>query len=160
AAASSEAKLALARQAGADHAIDYTQAEWRRQVESLTDGRGADVVYDPVGGAYSEPALRATAWRGRYLVVGFAAGEIPRLPLNLALLKERAVLGVFWGEAMRRDPALLKADLRQLGEWFAAGRLHPPVTERVPLEGAAAAMRRLANRQAMGKLVVVPPSSA
>jgi NADPH2:quinone reductase len=160
AAASSEAKLALARQAGADHAIDYTQPDWRRQVEALTEGRGADVVYDPVGGAYSEPALRATAWRGRYLVIGFAAGQIPRLPLNLALLKERAILGVFWGEAMRRVPAQLQADLQQLAEWFAAGRLHPPVTERVPLEGAAAAMQRLASRQAMGKLVVVPPSSA
>jgi len=156
AAASSEAKLALARQAGADHGIDYTQEEWRRQVDTLTDGRGADVVYDPVGGVYSEPALRATAWRGRYLVIGFAAGEIPRLPLNLALLKERAILGVFWGDAMRREPARLAADLQQLGDWFAAGRLHPPVTERVPLEGAAAAMRRLANRQAMGKVVVVP----
>jgi NADPH2:quinone reductase len=156
AAASSEDKLALARKAGADETIDYTQADWRRQVEALTAGAGADVVYDAVGGPYSEPALRATAWRGRYLVIGFAAGEIPKLPLNLALLKERALLGVFWGEAMRRDPAQLVADLRQLSGWFAAGKVRPPVTERVPLEGAAEAIARLAGRRAMGKLVVLP----
>jgi len=160
AAASSADKLAFARRAGADETVDYTQPEWRRQVEALTEGRGADVVYDAVGGPYSEPALRATAWRGRFLVVGFAAGEIPKLPLNLALLKERAILGVFWGAAMQRDPAQQRADLRLLSEWFAAGKLRPPVTERVPLEGAAAAMLRLASRQAMGKLVVVPRRSA
>jgi NADPH2:quinone reductase len=156
AAASSDAKRALAREAGADETVDYTQPEWRREVERLTGGQGADVVYDAVGGAYAEPALRATAWRGRYLVVGFAAGEIPRLPLNLALLKERAILGVFWGAAMARDPRQLMADLRQLAAWFAEGRVRPPVTERVPLDGAAAAMARLAGRQAMGKLVVRP----
>lgn len=156
AAASSEAKRTLAREAGADETVDYTQAEWRREVERLTEGQGADVVYDAVGGAYAEPALRATAWRGRYLVVGFAAGEIPKLPLNLALLKERAILGVFWGAAMARDPKQLMADLRQLAGWFAEGRVTPPVTETVPLEGAAAAMARLAGREAMGKLVVRP----
>jgi NADPH2:quinone reductase len=156
AAASSPEKLALARKAGADELVDYAQPEWRRQVEALTGGAGVDVVYDAVGGPYSETALRATAWRGRYLIIGFAAGEIPKLPLNLALLKERALLGVFWGEAMRRDPAQLLADMRQLGAWFAAGKLHPPVTERVPLEGAAAAIGRLAARQALGKLVILP----
>ena len=160
AAASSAEKLALARRAGADESVDYTQAEWRKQVEALTEGRGADVVYDAVGGSYSEPALRATAWRGRYLVVGFAAGEIPKLPLNLALLKERAILGVFWGAAMQRDPAQLRADLKQLGEWFTAGKLRPPITERVPLQGAAAAIGRLASRQAMGKLVVMPKGTS
>jgi NADPH2:quinone reductase len=90
--------------AGADELIDYTQPDWRKQVEALTGGRGADVVYDPVGGTYSEPTLRATAWRGRYLVVGFAAGDIAKLPLNLALLKERAILELFWGDAMRQNP--------------------------------------------------------
>ena len=156
AAASSDAKRALAREAGADETVDYTQPEWRREVERLTDGRGADVVYDAVGGRYAEPALRATAWRGRYLVVGFAAGEIPKLPLNLALLKERAILGVFWGAAMTREPKQLMADLQQLAAWFAEGRVTPPVTEQVPLTGAADAMSRLATRQAMGKLVVRP----
>lgn len=156
AAASSDAKRTLAREAGADETVDYTQPEWRREVERLTGGNGADVVYDAVGGDYAEPALRATAWRGRYLVVGFAAGEIPRLPLNLALLKERAILGVFWGAAMARDPKQLLADLKQLAGWFAEGRVTPPVTERVPLSGAADAMSRLAGRDAMGKLVVRP----
>lgn len=156
AAASSDAKRRLAREAGADETVDYTQAEWRRDIERLTGGQGADVVYDAVGGSYAEPALRATAWRGRYLVVGFAAGEIPKLPLNLALLKERAILGVFWGAAMTREPRQLAADLKQLSAWFAEGRVTPPVTEQVPLAGAAAAMSRLANRQAMGKLVVRP----
>jgi NADPH2:quinone reductase len=156
AAASSAEKLAMARTAGADETIDYTQPEWRRQVEALTGGAGVDVVYDAVGGSYSEPALRATAWRGRYLIIGFAAGEIPKLALNLALLKERALLGVFWGEAMRRDPAQLVADMRQLSAWFAAGKVRPPVTERVPLQGAADAIARLAGRKAIGKLVVLP----
>jgi NADPH2:quinone reductase len=160
AAASSEDKLALCRRSGADAAIDYTQAEWRRQVEALTGGQGADVVYDAVAGPYAEPALRATAWRGRYLVVGFAAGEIPRLPLNLALLRERQVLGVFWGEAMRRDPAQHAANMAQLGRWFAQGLLKPAITERVPLVHAAEAIQRLADRRAMGKLVVLPQAQA
>ena len=160
AAASSAEKLAMTRRAGADDTVDYTQPEWRRQVEALTSGRGVDVVYDPVGGVYSESALRATAWRGRYLVVGFASGEIPKLALNLALLKERALLGVFWGEAMRRDRLQGQTDMRQLGEWFVAGKLHPPVTERVPLSAAAGAMQRLATRRAMGKIVVLPGAQA
>lgn len=160
AAASSEEKLALCRRCGADATIDYTQPEWRRRVEALTDGQGADVVYDAVGGVHAEPALRATAWRGRYLVVGFAAGEIPRLPLNLALLKERQILGVFWGEAMRRDPAQHEANMAQLGRWFEQGLLRPAITERVPLDHAAAAIQRLADRQAMGKLVVLPGADA
>lgn len=156
AAASSEEKLALCRRSGADETVDYNQPEWRRRVEALTDGQGADVVYDAVGGAYAEAALRATAWRGRYLVVGFAAGEIPRLPLNLALLRERQILGVFWGEAMRRNPAQHEANMAQLGQWFAQGRLKPAITERVPLARAAEAIQRLADRRAMGKLIVLP----
>jgi len=156
AAASSDEKRALAKQAGADETIDYTQPEWRREVERLTDGKGADVVYDAVGGPYAEPALRATAWRGRYLVVGFAAGDIPKMPLNLTLLKERAILGVFWGAAMARDPKQLIADLQQLAGWFKEGKVKPPVTERVSLEDAADAIERLASRKAMGKIVVLP----
>jgi len=160
AAASSAEKLAMARRAGADESVDYTQAEWRRQIESLTAGRGVDVVYDPVGGPYTENALRSTAWRGRYLIVGFASGEIPKVALNLALLKERALLGVYWGEAVRRDRDQSQADMRQLGQWYRAGKLHPPVTERVSLSGAVAAIGRLASRQAMGKLVVLPEMQA
>jgi NADPH:quinone reductase len=156
AAASSDSKRALARQAGADETVDYTQPEWRREVERLTAGQGADVVYDAVGGAYAEPALRATAWRGRYLVVGFAAGEIPKLPLNLALLKERAIIGVHWGAAMTKDPRQLGIDMHQLSDWFAQGKLKPPVTERISLGDTPAALLRLATRQTMGKLVVMP----
>lgn len=156
AAASSEAKRALALRAGADEALDYTQPGWRHQVVALTDGQGVDVVCDAVGGPCSEAAFRATAWRGRYLVVGFAAGEIPRLPLNLALLQERAVLGVFLTAALQREPLLFGVYARQLIEWFGAGRLHPPITQQVPLEGVADAMRRMSSRDVMGRIVVVP----
>ncbi|MGU7775535.1 NADPH:quinone oxidoreductase family protein [Burkholderia sp. MR1-5-21] len=156
AAASSADKLALCRDAGADETIDYATEDLRRRVDELTGGRGADVVYDPVGGAYSEAALRASAWRGRYLVVGFAAGEIPKIALNLALLKERDILGVFWGDAVRRDPAQHAANMRQLVEWFAAGKVRPVITERVPLAGAADAIARMANRQVKGKVVILP----
>jgi NADPH2:quinone reductase len=156
AAASSPAKLALAREAGADHLVDYSDANWRKAVEAIVGDKGVDVVYDPVGGAYSETALRVTGWRGRYLVVGFAAGDIPKLPLNLMLLKERVVQGVFWGAAMQRDPVQHRANMTLLADWFANGRIKPPVTERVPLAEAAAAMHRLATRQAMGKVVVLP----
>lgn len=156
AAASTADKLALCREAGADETIDYATEDLRRRVDELTGGRGADVVYDPVGGAYSEAALRATAWRGRYLVVGFAAGEIPKIALNLALLKERDILGVFWGDAVRRDPTQHAANMRVLAEWFAAGKVRPVITERVPLAGAADAIARMANRQVKGKVVILP----
>jgi NADPH2:quinone reductase len=156
AAASSADKLALCKQVGADETIDYAREDLRKRVDALTGGKGADVVYDPVGGAYSEIALRATAWRGRFLVIGFAAGEIPKIALNLALLKERAILGVFWGDAMRREPAAHLANMKQLGEWFAGGKVRPVISERIPLAEAAAAIKRLADRQAMGKLVVLP----
>jgi NADPH2:quinone reductase len=156
AAASTDEKLALCREVGADETIRYSTEDLRRRVDELTDGHGADVVYDPVGGQYSDAALRATAWRGRYLVVGFANGEIPKIALNLALLKERAILGVFWGEAMRRDPAQHAENMRLLGEWFAAGKVKPVITERVPLSGARDAIGRMANRQVKGKIVIHP----
>ncbi len=156
AAASSADKLALCKQVGADETINYAEEDLRKRVDSLTEGKGADVVYDPVGGPYAEIALRATAYRGRFLVIGFAAGEIPKIPLNLALLKERAILGVFWGDAMRRDPAAHRANMKQLGEWFASGKVRPVISERIPLAEAGAAIERLAGRRAMGKLVVLP----
>jgi NADPH2:quinone reductase len=106
----------------------------------------------------AETALRATAWRGRYLVVGFAAGEIPKIALNLALLRERAILGVFWGDAMRREPALLKNDIKTLVGWFQEGKIRPDIQERVGLAGAADAIARMANRQVIGKVVVLPQS--
>ncbi len=159
AAASSAEKIALCRQVGADETINYAEEDLRKRVDALTGGKGADVVYDPVGGKYSESALRATAWRGRFLVIGFATGEIPKIPLNLALLMERAILGVFWGSAVRRDPAGHMANMRQLGEWFAQGKVRPVISERIALADAAAAITRLANRQAMGKLVVLPEAT-
>jgi NADPH2:quinone reductase len=121
AAASTDEKLAAARAHGAAELINYSSADLRDSVKALTDGKGADVVYDPVGGAYSEPALRALAWRGRFLVIGFANGEIPRIPLNLLLLKEVSAVGVFWGEFARREPAANRAMLNELFGWLVQG---------------------------------------
>jgi NADPH2:quinone reductase len=154
AAASSAARLELAARHGADAGIDYATQDLRQRVLELSEGRGADLVLDPVGGPYAEKALRATAWRGSYLVVGFAAGEIPRLPLNLLLLQERRLLGVYWGEALQRDPAAHLRDMEQLVAWFSQGRLRPPITERVGLDGALDALQRMAARGVMGKVVV------
>src|SRR5687767_7532869 len=152
--ASSEEKLAVCRAHGADATINYAAEDLRERVKALTEGRGADVIYDPVGGAYSEPAFRSIAWRGRHLVVGFAAGEIPKLPLNLALLKGAAVVGVFWGDFVRREPAHFAESLRQLTKWYADGRLKPHVSRTLPLEKAAEALKLMAARQVTGKLVL------
>src|SRR4051794_19780473 len=119
--ASSEEKLAVCRDHGADAAINYAAEDLRERIKALTEGRGVDVVYDAVGGAYTEPAFRSLAWRGRLLVVGFAAGEIPKLPLNLALLKGASVVGVFWGDFARREPQRFRASVEQLGRWYREG---------------------------------------
>ncbi len=161
AAVSSEEKLALARKHGADSGFVYGAAPTsKEESKALADGfkaacgeGGANVIYDPVGGEYAEPALRAIAWEGRYLVVGFPAG-IPRLPLNLTLLKSCQVVGVFWGEFTRRDPAGNAQNNRELLELYAAGKIRPYVSERYPLERGAEAIARLASRNATGKLVV------
>ncbi|WP_031404444.1 NADPH:quinone oxidoreductase family protein [Thiomonas sp. FB-Cd] len=155
AAASDDTKLGLAREHGADVLVNYASEDLRKRLLEFTDGRGADVVLDPVGGAYSEAALRATAWRGRFLVVGFASGDIPRIPLNLALLSERQILGVYWGEAIQRSPAQHAANVGQLLDWFGAARVRPAITERVALDQAAQAITKLSRREAMGKIVVV-----
>ena len=152
--ASSEDKLAVCRAHGADATINYAAEDLRERVKALTEGRGADVIYDPVGGAYSEPAFRSIAWRGRHLVVGFAAGEIPKLPLNLALLKGAAVLGVFWGDFTRREPKRFAASVAQLTKWFEEGRLKPHVSRTLPLEKAAEALELMAARQVKGKVVL------
>ena len=152
--ASTEDKLAVCREHGADAAINYAEEDLRERVKALTEGRGVDVVYDPVGGAYSEPAFRSIAWRGRHLVVGFAAGEIPKLPLNLALLKGAAVVGVFWGDFARREPKRFAASVGQLTKWFGEGRLRPHVSQTLPLEKAAEALKLMAARQVKGKLVL------
>lgn len=156
AAASSEAKLEACRQAGADALVNYASGKIRDAVKAFTGGEGVDLVYDPVGGSYSEEALRCLRWRGRLLVIGFASGTIPRLPLNLALLNERSIVGVYWGESVARDPAAHARNVGQLLEWFSAGKIKPQISERVPLAGAAAAMQRLASREVVGKVVVLP----
>src|SRR6266851_3481950 len=156
AAASNEEKLALCKKLGADDTIDYEKADLRQRILDLTGGKGADVVYDPVGGAYTEAALRATAWRGRLLVIGFASGAIPQVRLNLALLKERSVIGVYWGEWVEHDPDGQRRNVEQLGTWFAEGKIKPVVSERISLEEVPAAMARLLQRKVKGKSVVVP----
>jgi NADPH2:quinone reductase len=152
--ASSEEKLAVCRSHGAAEGINYATDDLRERIKALTDGRGIDVVYDAVGGPYTEPAFRSLAWRGRLLVVGFAAGEIPKLPLNLPLLKGASVVGVFWGDFARREPKAFGASMQQLGAWYGEGRLKPHVSQTLPLERAAEAIRLLASRQAKGKVVV------
>jgi NADPH2:quinone reductase len=152
--ASSEDKLAVCRSHGADATINYAAEDLRERVKALTEGRGTDVIYDPVGGPYSEPAFRSIAWRGRHLVVGFAAGEIPKLPLNLALLKGAAVVGVFWGDFARREPARFADSVRQLAKWYQEGKLRPHVSGTFPLEKAAQALKLMAARQVKGKLVL------
>ncbi|MCL4725015.1 MAG: NADPH:quinone oxidoreductase family protein, partial [Rhodocyclaceae bacterium] len=156
AAASSGDKLALCRQLGADETIDYSREDLRQRALALTGEKGVDVVCDPVGGGYTEPALRALAWRGRLLIVGFAAGEIPKIPLNLALLKERSLIGVYWGDSVRHDPRGHMRNMQQLMAWFAEGKVRPVVSERFPLARAPEAMRRLLDRQVKGKVVILP----
>jgi NADPH2:quinone reductase len=154
--ASSAEKLALCREHGADETIDYASEDLRARLDAIAGKRGVDVVFDAVGGAHTEAALRATGWRGRLLVVGFASGEIPKLPLNLALLKERAILGVYWGDWTRRDPAGHARNLRDLVGWIREGRARPAITERIGLEGVAGALERMAARRVLGKVLVSP----
>ncbi len=154
--ASSAEKIAFARQHGADDGIDYGKDDLRDALRRATDGRGADVIYDPVGGAYSEAALRSIAWQGRFLVIGFAAGEIPKLPLNLVLLKGCDVLGVFWGSWIERDPAGQRANTEQLLVWVAQGKLSPHVHAVYPLAEAPAALKAITARTVMGKIILRP----
>jgi NADPH2:quinone reductase len=156
AAASTDAKLAFCRDHGADDAINYATEELKERVRALTGGHGADVIYDSVGGAHAEPALRAIAWEGRYLVVGFAAGEIPRIPLNLTLLKGCQIVGVFWGSFAAREPARNRANCERIFAMVADGTLHPHVDAALPFGEAAAALGRLERREVMGKVVLVP----
>ncbi|HDS1696865.1 MULTISPECIES: NADPH:quinone oxidoreductase family protein [Pseudomonas] len=155
AAASSAEKLAVAKAAGADELIDYSQANLREEIKRLTGGQGVDVIYDPVGGELFEQAVRGLAWNGRLLVVGFASGSIPQLAANLVLLKGAAVLGVFWGAFAQRQPEDNAANFRQLFAWHAEGKLKPLVSQTYPLAEAGAAIEKLGQRQAVGKLVVV-----
>jgi NADPH2:quinone reductase len=156
AAASTDEKLAACHAAGADALVNYSSLDLREAVKTLTDGKGADVVYDPVGGAYTEAAVRSTAWRGRLLVIGFANGEIPKIAANQLLLKEVSAVGVFWGEFARREP---KNNARMIGElmsWLAQGKLKPKVSKVYPLAETPRALEDLLHRRAIGKLVVRP----
>jgi NADPH2:quinone reductase len=154
AAASSEEKLDLCRAHGAHETINYSTEDLKTRIRELTGGQGADVLYDPVGGAYAEPALRSMAWDGRYLVIGFAAGDIPRIPLNLALLKGCSIVGVFWGSFVGREPEKHKANREELIGWWREGRLQPHTSSIYPFEKAAQAFTDMAERRAMGKVVV------
>ena len=154
AAASNAEKLEFARQAGADETIDYAQTSLREAVRELTDGRGVDVVFDPVGGDLAEQAYRSLAWHGRYLVIGFACGEIPRFPINIALLKEASVIGVWWGTWAGRNPQDALRNMQELAAMVEAGTLRPRVTERYPLERYADAFAAITERRALGKVVL------
>lgn len=154
AAASSDEKLALCREMGADEVINYAAADLKERVKALTGGRGADVIYDPVGDRFAEPAFRSIAWNGRYLVIGFAAGAIPALPLNLPLIKGASIVGVFWGAFTQAEPALHQENMAELLQWYADGKLKPHVSRHFPLEEGAAAIRWMMDRKALGKVVL------
>jgi NADPH2:quinone reductase len=155
--ASSEEKLALCRQYGADATINYSSGDLREKIKELTGGKGVDVVYDPVGGAYAEPCVRSLSFLGRYLVVGFASGEIPKIPLNLLLLKQASLVGVFWGAFAKLRPEHNAANFAELFAWYARGLLRPHVSERYPLAEFASALDTVMNRRAKGKVVLLVP---
>ena len=155
AAASNDEKCALCKSLGADETINYSQGNLRDAIKALTHGKGPDVIYDPVGGAFAEPAFRSIAWRGRYLVVGFAAGPIPSLPLNLALLKGASIVGVFWGDYAKREPEANKAMMGELAQWYASGKVKPVIDRTMPMAELKAAYAHMGSRGVMGKLVMV-----
>jgi NADPH:quinone reductase len=158
--ASSADKLEVCKQHGADEVINYSGGEkdgfavFRETIKQFTGGKGVDLIYDAVGGPYTEPALRSSAWRGRLLVVGFAAGEIPKIPLNLTLLKGCSIVGVFWGDFARREPKAFAESIGQLGKWFREGKLKPHVSQTFPLAKAVEALQLMAGRKAKGKIVL------
>ncbi|MBK7862368.1 MAG: NADPH:quinone oxidoreductase family protein [Archangiaceae bacterium] len=156
AAASTPEKVEFCRAQGADEGICYGTEDLKERVKALTNGDGANVIYDPIGGRFSEPALRAIAWEGRHLVVGFAAGDIPKMPLNLLLLKGCQVLGVFWGQFAMREVEKNRANIGQVFQWVAEGKLKPHIDEVLPFARAREALERLEQREVHGKLVLVP----
>ncbi len=155
AAASTDEKCALCRQLGADATINYSTENIRDALKTLTDGKGPDVVYDPVGGDIAEQVFRSIAWRGRYLVIGFAAGGIPALPFNLALLKGASIVGVFWGEFVRREPRNNAAAIAELAGWYAEGKIKPVIDQLLPMRELHAAYASMSGRQVLGKVVLV-----
>ncbi len=157
AAASTDDKCALCKALGADETLNYSTQDVRETLKALTGGKGPDVVYDPVGGEIAEPVFRSIAWRGRYLVIGFAGGRIPALPWNLALLKGASVVGVFWGDFVKREPQANAAALMQLAQWYAQGKIKPVIDQQLPMSEIRAAYARMASRQVKGKLLLVNP---
>ena len=154
--ASSDEKLAFCRERGADDVINYAKDDLKEALRKVTAGKGADVIYDPVGGPYAEAALRSIAWQGRFLVIGFAAGEIPKIPLNLALLKGCDIVGVFWGAFIERDPQAQRANMADLVRWTAEGKLSAHVHATYPLKDTPAALKAIAGRKVMGKVILHP----
>ncbi|MBL8333966.1 MAG: NADPH:quinone oxidoreductase family protein [Rubrivivax sp.] len=155
AAASTDEKCAFLTRLGADATINYATTPLRDAIKSLTDGKGPDVIYDPVGDALAEPAFRSIGWRGRYLVIGFAGGNIPALPLNLMLLKGASVVGVFWGDYTRREPKAFAQAMAQLAGWYAEGKVKPAIDCKLPMSEVRAAYARMASRQVQGKVLLV-----
>jgi NADPH2:quinone reductase len=155
AAASTDEKCALCKSIGADETINYTTSDLREQIKLLTAGKGPDVVYDPVGGDYTEPAFRSIAWRGRYLVVGFASGPTPSLPLNLPLLKGASIVGVFWGGFAKAEPKANAAMMAELATWYAQGKIKPVIDSTLPMSELKAAYAHMGSRGVKGKLVMV-----
>ena len=155
AAASTDEKCALCTSIGADATINYSTGNLRDAVKTLTAGKGPDVIYDPVGGDYSERAFRSIGWRGRYLVVGFAAGPIPSLPLNLALLKGASIVGVFWGDFAKREPKANAAMMAELAQWYGQGKIKPVIDSTMPMAELKAAFAHMGSRGVKGKLVMV-----
>jgi NADPH2:quinone reductase len=156
AAASSAEKIAFCKEHGASEGIDYSKEDLKERVKALTTGNGVDVIYDPVGGSLAEPALRGMAWKGRYLVIGFASGEIPKIPLNLVLLKGCQVVGVFWGSHAMREPSKNREQANQLFSWIAEGKLAPAIDSTLPFTSAAQALARIEQRQVKGKIILKP----
>lgn len=154
AAASTDEKCAFCSSLGADATINYTSKNLRDEIKTLTGGKGPDVIYDPVGGDFAEPAFRSIAWRGRYLVVGFASGPIPSLPLNLTLLKGASIVGVFWGDFARREPKANAAMMAELARWYAEGKIKPAIDRTMPMAELKAAYARMGSREVKGKLVM------
>lgn len=155
AAASTDEKCALCKAEGADATINYSTDNLREALKTLTDGKGPDVIYDPVGGEFAEPAFRSITWRGRYLVIGFAGGPIPTLPLNLPLLKGASLVGVFWGDFARREPQANAAMMAELAQWYGKGKIKPVIDRTMPMSELKAAYARMGSRQVKGKLVMV-----
>jgi NADPH2:quinone reductase len=155
AAASTDEKCALCQSLGADATINYSTENLRDALKTLTEGKGPDVIYDPVGGEFAEPAFRSIAWRGRYLVVGFAGGPIPSLPLNLPLLKGASLVGVFWGDFARREPQANAAMMAELAQWYGQGKIKPVIDSTMPMADLKAAYAHMGSRGVKGKLVMV-----